>query len=76
MGRCEGYYKLENRRCDRTAAKQVRAVDGEHYDVCDYHRRQVWTATVARWHGESDLRRSAPTVLRETQQQPAAFAWS
>ena len=75
MGRCEGYYKLENRRCDRSAAREVRAADGEHYLVCDYHRRQRWTACVARWNGDSDLRKSGPAVLRETQQ-PRAFAWS
>jgi hypothetical protein len=64
MGRCEGYYKLENRRCDREAMREVRAADGEHYSVCEYHRRQVWTAMVARWHGETGLRKTLPTGLR------------
>ena len=73
MGRCEGYYKLENRRCDREAVREVRAADGDHYAVCEYHRRQVWTAMVAHWHGETDLRRSLPTGLRSAAQ-PAVLA--
>ena len=75
MGRCEGYYKLENRRCDRSGSREVRASDGESYLVCDYHRRQVWTTSVARWNGESGLRSSAPTELRSAVAQPRAFAW-
>jgi hypothetical protein len=64
MDRCEGYYKLENRRCDRAGTQPVRASDGERYLVCDYHRRQSWTASVARWHGQSGIRRSVATDLR------------
>jgi hypothetical protein len=64
MERCEGYYQLENRRCDRTAIRDVRAEDGHYYVVCDRHARPVWATTVAHWHGESDLRRSAATAVR------------
>ncbi|MGH3006370.1 MAG: hypothetical protein ACRDOS_10845 [Gaiellaceae bacterium] len=64
MERCEGYYRLENRRCDRSATRDVRAADGHFYLVCDYHTHQAWTTCVARWNGESDLRASAPTGLR------------
>lgn len=63
MERCEGYYRLENRRCDRSAIRDLRAADGHFYLVCDYHARQAW-ANVARWQGESDVRASAPTDLR------------
>lgn len=69
--RCEGYYRLENRRCDRAATRDVRAADGDFYVVCDYHSRQGWAASVARWHGESDARASAPAPLRPGVQ-PAA----
>jgi hypothetical protein len=65
MGRCEGYYRLENRRCDREAAYELPAADGERYIVCDYHARNAWSAAVARWHGESGLRSSFPTGLAE-----------
>lgn len=75
MGRCEGYYKLENRRCDRNGEREVRAADGELYLVCAYHRRQIWTAKVARWNGESGLRASAPAELRRAPQ-PRPFAWA
>lgn len=75
MGRCEGYYKLENRRCDRDGEREVRATDGDYYVVCGYHARQVWTTSVARWHGESGLRRSTPTELRSAPQ-PRVFAWN
>jgi hypothetical protein len=64
MDRCEGYYRLENRRCDRTATRGTAAADGEVYAVCEYHARQGWAASVARWHGESDMRSSAPQSLR------------
>ena len=64
MERCEGYYRLENRRCDRTATRDVRAADGQYYQVCEYHSRQTWTASVAHWHGETELRSSAPTPVR------------
>ena len=64
MNRCEGYYKLENRRCDRSASRETTAADGETYAVCEYHARQGWSASVARWHGESDMRSSAPQALR------------
>jgi hypothetical protein len=64
MERCEGYYRLENRRCDRSATRDLRAADGHFYLVCDYHARQAWTAAVARWNGQSGIRASAPTGLR------------
>jgi hypothetical protein len=66
MERCEGYYRLENRRCDRTATRDVRAADGHYYQVCEHHARHAWTATVAHWNGESEIRSSAPTPLRAT----------
>jgi hypothetical protein len=64
MDRCEGYYRLENRRCDRLATRATTAADGEAYAVCEYHARQGWAASVARWHGDSDMRSSAPQSLR------------
>ena len=64
MERCEGYYRLENRRCDRAGSREVTAGDGEQYVVCGYHARQGWAASVARWHGESDVRAGAPADLR------------
>jgi hypothetical protein len=64
MERCEGYFRLENRRCDRTATRDVRAADGHYYQVCELHARQAWTASVAHWNGQSDIRSSAPTPLR------------
>jgi hypothetical protein len=64
MARCEGYYKLENRRCDRDGARELRAADGELYLVCDYHTRQVWTGMVARWNGQTGIRASAPADLK------------
>ena len=51
MERCEGYFRLENRRCDRTATRDVRATDGQYYQVCEHHARQAWTASVAHWNG-------------------------
>jgi hypothetical protein len=63
MGRCEGYYRVENRRCDRDGSEQVRGGDGESYVVCGYHARQGWATNVARWNGETGIRRSAPTRL-------------
>jgi hypothetical protein len=63
MERCEGYFRLENRRCDRTATRDVRAADGHYYQVCEHHAHQ-WTASVAHWNGQSDIRSSAPTPLR------------
>lgn len=65
MERCEGYYRLENRRCDRSASRDVRAADGQFYLVCEYHARQAWSASVARWNGESELRASAPTSMKQ-----------
>jgi hypothetical protein len=65
MQRCEGYYRLENRRCDRAGSRSVTAADGESYLVCEYHARQAWSSSVARWHGESDVRSSAPASLRQ-----------
>ena len=64
MPRCEGYYKRENRRCDRDAAAGTVAADGERYLVCEYHRRQD-APIVARWAGETGVRTSAPTPLHE-----------
>lgn len=71
MERCEGYYRLENRRCDRSGLHELKAADGAYYVVCDYHARQAWSASVARWHGESDVRAAAPSALRPGVQ-PAA----
>ena len=64
MERCEGYYRLENRRCDRGGSRDVTAANGETYFVCSYHARQGWAASVARWHGESDVRAGAAADLR------------
>jgi hypothetical protein len=64
MKRCEGYYRLENRRCDRSATRDMRAADGQFYLVCDHHAHQAWSAAVARWNGESGIRASAPTGLQ------------
>jgi hypothetical protein len=64
MERCEGYYRLENRRCDRPGNRDVTAADGETYLVCAYHARQGWAASVARWHDESDVRAGAPVDVR------------
>lgn len=63
MGRCEGYYRVENRRCDRDGELHVQAADGETYAVCGYHAREAWTGNAARWNGETGIRRSAPTGL-------------
>jgi hypothetical protein len=71
MERCEGYYRLENRRCDRLGSRPVTAADGEEYLVCDYHARLSWEASVARWEGESGLRASAPAALGRAME-PAA----
>jgi hypothetical protein len=75
MSRCDGYYKVENRRCDREGERHVRAVDGELYFVCGYHRRHAWTARVAHWNGDADVRRSTPIDLRGRPTTPPAFAW-
>ena len=76
MGRCEGYYKLENRRCDREADGHVRAADGDLYAVCAYHRRQVWTARVAHWAGQTGLRKTRPADVRAAAtSERRAFAW-
>ena len=61
MSRCEGYYRLENRRCDREAVAEARAADGE-YAVCEYHRRA--NGPVARWQGETGIRLLARSHLR------------
>lgn len=53
MSRCEGYYRVENRRCDRDAVTTTHAADGE-YAVCEYHRRE--SGPVARWLGETGRR--------------------
>lgn len=64
MERCEGYYRLENRRCDRSGSQVVPGADGESYLVCSYHARQGWAASVARWNGHSGVRAAAPAELR------------
>jgi hypothetical protein len=64
MERCEGYYRLENRRCDRPGTLDVTVAGDETYFVCSYHARQGWAASVARWHGESGVRAGAPADLR------------
>jgi hypothetical protein len=74
MERCEGYYRLENRRCDRLATRDVRAADGQYYQVCEHHAHQPWIATVAHWHGQSGLRSSAPIPVRPNTQPPRRFA--
>jgi hypothetical protein len=74
MARCEGYYKLENRRCDRDGRRELRAADGELYLVCAYHARQVWTASVARWNGQTGIRASAPHDLKRAPAPPAFVA--
>jgi hypothetical protein len=61
MSRCEGYCRLENRRCDREAVAEARTADGE-YAVCEYHRRA--NGPVARWQGETGIRVVAPPRLR------------
>lgn len=61
MNRCEGYYRVENRRCDREAVAETQAADGT-YAVCEYHRRQ--SGPVARWQGKTGLRASARPELR------------
>lgn len=75
MGRCEGYYKVENRRCDRVAESDARAADGQAYAVCRYHRQHLSRATVARWHGDSGIRRGAPSPLAGDGRSHA-LAWS
>jgi len=75
MGRCEGYYRLENRRCDRDAERRTQAADGELYALCPYHSAQVWTASVARWSGDSGLRQSAPVDLRSAPTRDQSFSW-
>lgn len=72
MERCEGYYRLENRRCDRDGELWLEAADGELYLACSYHRRGQPKATVARWEGESGIRRSGPTSLRQNGARPLA----
>ncbi|HEY7198376.1 MAG TPA: hypothetical protein VH306_14460 [Gaiellaceae bacterium] len=53
MGRCEGYYRVENRRCDRAATVEVAHGD-ERYELCEYHRRH--DGPVARWQGDTGRR--------------------
>jgi hypothetical protein len=72
MGRCEGYYRGENRRCDRDAAGLARGGDGETYAICAYHGREARQTHVARWDGESGVRRSAPTGLVASRPDAAA----
>jgi hypothetical protein len=61
MSRCEGYYRLENRRCDRESVAEARTADGD-YAVCEYHRREA--GPVARWQGETGIRILARPYLR------------
>ena len=63
VGRCEGYYRLENRRCDRDGERWLHASDDELYLACGYHRREPVKATVARWQGETGIRRTGPIAL-------------
>ena len=63
MARCEGYYRIENRRCDRDAATLAPGGDGQTYAVCGYHGREARRTQVARWNGESGIRCSVPTGL-------------
>jgi hypothetical protein len=74
MGRCEGYYRIENRRCDRDAAIRVPGGDGETYAVCAYHVRDRSRTQVARWDGESGIRRSAPIGLTPEPLHPSLAA--
>ncbi|MDQ3867720.1 MAG: hypothetical protein M3304_12990 [Actinomycetota bacterium] len=64
MPRCEGYYRLESRRCDRDAAHEAWSAEGQAYLVCGYHGRHASGTSVARWHGDSGIRTSVPTALR------------
>ena len=48
--------------------------DGHYYQVCEHHARQAWTASVAHWNGQSDIRSSAPTPLRTPVRRPRAVA--
>ncbi len=66
MSRCEGYYRLENRRCDRGAEHEAWSADGHVYLVCGYHGRQLSGTSVARWYGDSGIRTSVPSSLRST----------
>jgi hypothetical protein len=52
----------------------MKAADGDRYALCEYHADAVWTTTVARWHGETGLRASAPVVLQAAAREPA-FIW-
>jgi hypothetical protein len=63
MERCEGLYRLENRRCDRIATHDVRGADGQYYLVCEHHAREVRAGSVALWSGQTDVRRSGPIKL-------------
>ena len=53
MERCEGYYRLENRRCDREGSTTVTATDGDAYLVCDYHARRSWVAGCTEGQGRA-----------------------
>ena len=64
VGRCEGYYRLENRRCDRGGERWEPAADGGLYLLCGYHRRHAKQTAVARWDGETGLRRGRSTAVR------------
>ncbi|HEX2506597.1 MAG TPA: hypothetical protein VHK22_10365 [Gaiellaceae bacterium] len=61
MSRCEGYYRLENRRCDREAVTGTRTGDGD-YAVCAYHFRSE--GPFARWQGETGIRIPSRPRLR------------
>jgi hypothetical protein len=67
MERCEVLYRLENRRCDRSATHDVRGADGHYYLVCEVHAREHARASVAQWNGQSDVRNSAPITLTASQ---------
>jgi hypothetical protein len=70
MERCEGYFRLENRRCDRTATRDVRAADGHYYGVCEHHARPATRASVAHWHGQGEIRQTAPVRVGPTSRRP------
>jgi hypothetical protein len=63
MGRCEGMYLTESRRCDRPATAQATAADGERYELCAYHLGHPRASAAARWVGESERRDSQPVAL-------------
>lgn len=74
MPRCEGHYTLETSRCPNEGDHEMKAAEGDVYPLCEYHADAVWTTTVARWHGETDLRASASVELQAQAREPS-FVW-